>query len=190
MLTKLESPSPEVSDADRRSRRERRIHRHIGSGVDHTETIRSDDAHAATMGVEEQLALQSAAFCADLRESRRNHNEAFHRLARTGVNRFDAQRRGDREHREVDGTVDCLDRRCACQAEQRLDVGIDGIHGSLESAVDEVANDRMPNPARASSSADDRDGLRPEHSRDALHAGCPGATLGCGKRLSSWLDVE
>src|SRR5580700_6755746 len=48
----------------------------------------------------------------------------------------------------------------------------------------------MPNAVRASPRADDSDGLRPEHSRDALHTGCPGTTLACGKRLSSWLDVE
>ena len=69
--------------ADRPERRERRVHRDVGIGVDDAHAVRPDESHPVAAGELDELLLDLGA--APLGEPGADHDEAVHALLRALV---------------------------------------------------------------------------------------------------------
>ena len=121
----------------------------LGAGDRDTEAVRPDQPRAVRADEREQPLLALGALAPDLGEARRDDDERADALAERLLGGFEHGRGRQRDHGEVDGVGDLLDRAVGAHARDRLAVAVDRVRRAGEVALEDVAEELAADRARA-----------------------------------------
>ena len=138
-------------------RRERRVHSHVGRGVHHAETVRSDDAHAVAARQRDELALGLFALGTGLGEPGRDDQHAPNALLRALPRDAGNVGRRHDDDREVDGVRHLEHARVRAHAGDGNRRRVYRVDRALEPVLEQVAKQLVTDPSRAAAGSDHRD---------------------------------
>ena len=150
----------------RQARRERGVEAHAVDGVDDTEAVRTDHAHAVAASGNNDRVLELVSGGTRLGETGGNDHQTSRVLAR-GLG-HDVERLGGWSHddHEVDRTGHVVERRVRRGPLDRLGRGVDRVDVALKAELTQVAHDCIADLAAMCARTHDRDRSGREQTRD------------------------
>ena len=148
---------------------EARVQADVGKGVDHAEAVGADEADLGLLAEGDDPVFDLQPFAADLAETGGDDHDPLDPLFDGLLHRLEAGLRRQDDDGEIDTVGDRSDRGKGLHAQNRLGLGIDRIEGPLETALEDVGKDVMPDLAGGIGGADDGNGFRGKNCIKTVH---------------------